>query len=100
MKLRLLLTAAACAIAPSIHAAGATHWSYAGHSDAAHWADLDEGFKTCRLGRNQSPIDIVTKKTEKSAEARPIGFAYTPGDAEIVNNGHTIQVSLPAGGSV
>jgi len=101
MKLKLLF-AAACAIAatPSIYAAGPAHWSYSGHSSAAHWAELDEGFKTCKLGKHQSPIDIATKKTEKSADAKPIAFAYTPGAAEIVNNGHTIQVNLPAGGAV
>jgi carbonic anhydrase len=76
------------------------HWAYSGHADAAHWAELDEGFKTCKLGKAQSPIDIVTKKAEKSADARPIAFAYTAGAAEIVNNGHTVQVNLPAGGAV
>ena len=101
MKLNLLF-AAACAIAAasSVHAAAPVHWSYSGHTDPRHWADLDHGFETCKLGKNQSPIDIVTKKTQTSADAKPIAFAYTAGAAEIVNNGHTIQVNLPEGGTV
>jgi len=102
MKLNLLFAAAACAVAAasSVHATTPVHWSYRGHTDAMHWAELDEGFQTCKLGKNQSPIDIVTKKTQASADAKPIAFAYTAGAAEIANNGHTIQVNLPAGGTV
>ena len=39
-------------------------------------------------------------KTEKSAQVQTIAFAYTPGAAEVVNGGHTIQVNLPAGAAV
>ena len=100
MKSNLLFAACAIAAAFSAHAAPPVHWSYSGHTDAKHWAELDEGFGTCKLGKHQSPIDIVTKKAQAAADAKPIGFAYTAGAAEIVNNGHTIQVNLPAGGSV
>jgi carbonic anhydrase len=99
MKLPFLFATFAIA-ATSAHAAHPAHWSYSGATDAAHWAALDEGFKTCKLGQEQSPIDIVTRSAEKSADAKPIKFAYAAGAAEVVNNGHTIQVNLPAGGTV
>lgn len=101
MKSKLLL-AAACvlSVAPLAFAQGHPHWSYQGHGSAAHWAELDESFKTCKLGKHQSPINVVTRAAEKSADAKPIGFAYAAGPGEVVNNGHTIQVNLPAAGSV
>lgn len=101
MKSKLLLLAAACALAttPLAFAEGKPHWSYQGHGDAAHWGELDEGFKTCTLGKLQSPIDVKTKAVEKSSDGKPIGFGYTAGAGEVVNNGHTVQVNLPAGGA-
>ena len=101
MKSNLLL-AAACALSFSslASAEGAPHWSYQGHGSAVHWADLDEGFKTCKLGKHQSPINVVTRSVEKSPDAKPIGFAYAAGAGEVVNNGHTIQVNLATGGSI
>lgn len=96
MKKRLLAVATAALLAsPLALADHHAHWGYAGHAGAAHWADLDENFQTCKLGRNQSPINIETKKVEK-ADLQPIGFAYAAGAAEVINNGHTIQVNLPA----
>jgi carbonic anhydrase len=97
-----LLLAAACALSVTslAFAEGQPHWSYQGHGRAARWAELDEGFKTCKLGKHQSPINVVTRAVEKSADAKPIGFAYAAGPGEVVNNGHTIQVNLPAAGSV
>jgi len=99
------LLAAACALAATslatslAFAEGKPHWSYQGHGNAAQWAELDESFKTCKLGKLQSPIDVKTKAVEKSADGKPIGFAYTAGAGEVVNNGHTVQVNLPAGGA-
>lgn len=86
------------AAAPAFAGGGHAHWGYEGHHGATHWGDMEEGFKTCRLGRQQSPIDIESKAVEK-ADLKPIGFAYAAGTAEVVNNGHTVQVNLLAGGS-
>ena len=73
------------------------HWSYKGHAGPAHWNELGEGFSGCKLGLQQSPIDI---RGAKKAKLEPIGFHYTPGAATVVNNGHTVQVNLAAGGSI
>jgi carbonic anhydrase len=73
------------------------HWSYEGATAPNHWAELETDYAPCKLGKEQSPIDI--RETKKAALA-PIAFAYTEGPAEIVNNGHTVQVTPSAGGSI
>jgi carbonic anhydrase len=100
---RNLLAAALCATLafplPVVLAENHAHWSYEGHAGSAHWGDLDESFKTCKLGKHQSPIDIETKKVQQSS-LKPIVFAYRAEPAEVVNNGHTIQVNLPVGSAI
>ena len=73
------------------------HWSYQGEHGPTHWAQLDPGFSTCALGQMQSPIDIRNAVQAKLPE---IEFAYGAGPAEVVNNGHTIQINLPAPGGI
>ena len=102
MKKATLLTMGAV-LAFAFHHAGAqdkpAHWSYSGKTDAAHWADLESGNSACKLSKEQSPINIVEKSAKKAALA-PLEFNYPAGSAEVVNNGHTVQVNLPAGGAV
>ena len=79
----------------------APHWSYAEHGGAAHWAELDKSFETCKLGKHQSPINIVTKGVKPAAaDVKPVAFAYAAGPGEVVNNGHTIQVNLASSGAI
>lgn len=100
MRVRLMAAALSAAfLAPSVLAEGHPHWGYEGHGGASHWGDLDESYKTCKLGKLQSPIDIETKKVQ-NAGLKEIGFAYAPKTAEVVNNGHTIQVNLAEGGKI
>lgn len=99
MKMKLLVVGAVAVLAaPLVLAENHAHWGYSGHAGAAHWAEMDEGFKTCKLGKNQAPINIETRKVEKAA-LKPIEFAYTPSEGEVINNGHTIQINLPAAGT-
>lgn len=99
MKMRFVAAALATLLsAPLALADQHAHWGYTGHASAAHWAELDDNFQTCKLGQNQSPINIDTKKVEK-ADLKPITFGYTAGGAEVINNGHTIQVNLAAAGA-
>lgn len=96
-----LLATAGFMAASAAQAADKPHWGYQGHGSPAHWAELEPDYKTCKLGRLQSPINIETRKVEKSGEAKPIGFAYTADSAgEVVDNGHTIQVNLPGAGAI
>ena len=73
------------------------HWGYQGEHGPAHWAEVDSGFSTCALGRMQSPIDI---RNALEADLPEIDFAYGAGPAEVLNNGHTVQVNLPASGGI
>ena len=83
----------------TVHAEGqAPHWAYTGHHGSpAHWAELDPAFETCAKGTKQSPVDIG--KTVKTALPK-LEFAYGSVAPVIVNNGHTVQVNLPAGQSL
>lgn len=89
----LLLSAAGTAWAEG----SAPHWTYQGKEGAAQWGEIDPNFKVCGLGKEQSPIDIqATKKSKLS----PIGFSYEKSAAEVINNGHTIQVNLASAGAI
>jgi carbonic anhydrase len=80
-------------------AEGSPHWAYHGAEGAEKWGDLDKSFATCKLGKEQSPIDIKTKDVEK-AKLEKIVFNYQPTKLSIVNNGHTIQIDYDKGSSI
>ena len=86
---------ALCALGASASfAADAGHWSYDGAHGAAHWAELSPDFEACAKGQEQSPIDIRNARVE----ALPaLQFSYGKVSPSIVNNGHTVQVNVPAG---
>lgn len=74
----------------------AVHWSYSGESGPENWAKLSPEFIAC-TGKNQSPINL-TDFVE--AELKPIKISYQEGGNEILNNGHTVQVSYATGSSI
>ena len=94
--LSFLLCAALLPVAAFAENAPA-HWSYEGATGPQNWSKLEADFSTCKLGHNQSPIDI--RKTSK-AKLPPLEFAYSPSPLKILDNGHTIQVNYAAGSSV
>jgi carbonic anhydrase len=73
-----------------------THWGYAGAVGPDKWTSLKPEFAAC-AGRNQSPVDIAGTI---EAELKPVQFDYADGGAEVINNGHTIQVNYVAGSSI
>jgi carbonic anhydrase len=73
----------------------APHWGYGGEHGPSHWGGMEAGFAECKLGKEQSPIDI---ENPTKAALPALDFKYTKGAAEIVNNGHTVQVNLADGG--
>jgi carbonic anhydrase len=75
------------------------HWAYEGHGDPAHWADLDQANSACKLSKEQSPIDIEERNARK-APLSTLEFNYAAAGAEVINNGHTVQVNLPAGNAL
>ncbi|MGV0958647.1 MAG: carbonic anhydrase [Limnohabitans sp.] len=89
----------ACGLAAAADNHGhAPHWEYEGKAGPAQWGSLEKDFVTCKIGGEQSPIDISTKATEK-AKLPGIKTAYSASAGELVNNGHTIQINLAEGGS-
>jgi carbonic anhydrase len=97
MKLHLGLLGA-LALLPLCGAAAETkhHWSYSGETGPSHWSALEPGYAACAKGDSQSPIDIQTAHVEQKA-LPPLHFNYKSSALHIVNNGHTIQVDVPAG---
>ncbi|KAI9202183.1 carbonate dehydratase [Polychytrium aggregatum] len=74
-------------------------WSYEGKTGSAHWGELDPSFATCSAGKNQSPINLEDEQLYD--QSRPsFGWASSVQKASFVNNGHTIQVNIPAGSTI
>ena len=73
------------------------HWAYGGHGGPAEWGALSPEFATCKLGKNQSPIDI---RGAKPADLPPIKFDYKPSPLKVIDNGHSIQVNYAPGSSI
>jgi carbonic anhydrase len=86
-----------CVALPVIAAAQQTgaDWSYEGKTGPLNWARLDPAYRECSAGKQQSPIDIRGAHLNKSLQ--PIEFHYVSGGMTLLNNGHTIQVTPPAG---
>src|SRR5262249_29333742 len=73
------------------------HWGYGKEHGPSQWAELKPEFETCRAGKRQSPIDITAAE---KGNLPAIDFNYQVSPLRIVNNGHTIQVSLSSGSTI
>lgn len=74
------------------------HWSYDGDGAPTKWGKLKADYKTCAIGKAQSPIDIPSAKAAKGDGA--IAFDYKAAPLKVIDNGHTIQVNIDAGSSI
>lgn len=70
------------------------HWTYEGEHGAEHWGDLSPDFIQCKVGVNQSPINIVDSV---EADLPPLVLDYTTNTVDLVNNGHTAQANVEPG---
>jgi carbonic anhydrase len=94
MKKPIVAAALVCLCgAVQSHAEGEVHWSYSGERGPEHWGTLSEEFAACRVGKNQSPIDIRTDRLVETA-LPPIRLDYAGETTSIINNGHTLQVNV------
>jgi len=73
------------------------HWSYEGDGAPANWAKLQPNYAACASGKRQSPIDI---RDGIRVDLETIKFDYQISLFRIIDNGHTIQVSVGAGSSI
>lgn len=80
--------AAILALSIASASAYASHWSYEGEGAPEHWGALDEAYKTCQSGMNQSPVNI---DSTIKAHLTPLKTHYIDGPVTLTNNGHTIQ---------
>lgn len=87
------------ALAPSAAMAseGAAHWSYSGALGPEHWGAISPEYAACRVGANQSPVDI---SSVAHAGLSPLDVHYADGARRILNNGHTVQVDVASGSSI
>jgi carbonic anhydrase len=84
---------------PAAHGAveHAPHWDYGPDHGPAHWSSLDPANATCASGTRQSPIDIVPGDVARAAAAGVTELRAVHRDhaADVVHNGHTVQVNDP-----
>jgi carbonic anhydrase len=99
MKTFAIFAFAASSLVPALAADHAPHWTYEGKEGPEKWGDLEKGFTGCKLGKEQSPIDIDSKKAT-TAKLPKIEFDYKPVPLAVVNNGHTIQVNYDKGSTI
>jgi carbonic anhydrase len=77
--------------------AGGKHWEYGGENGPEKWADLSPEYAACRLGKEQSPINL---RAAIPAALPDPAVAWKPIPLKVINNGHTIQVDGAGGGSL
>ncbi|MEO7497443.1 MAG: carbonic anhydrase family protein, partial [Massilia sp.] len=70
------------------------HWSYEGESGPANWAKINPEWSKCGSGNRQSPIDI---RDGMKVDLEQIAFDYKPSAFNVVDNGHTVQVTVGGG---
>jgi carbonic anhydrase len=92
-----VLQAAALGAVMTAAPAFAQHWGYSGEAGPENWAKLEAKFAMCALGRNQSPINLGNFV---EAELKPLKLDYKAGAAEILNNGHTVQINYAPGSTL
>jgi len=92
---------AGMALCPLCASAGfgaeAHHWSYEGGTGPEKWGSLDAANGICATGSQESPVDIAGSIT---AQLPPLEIGWRKRPDTIVNNGHTIQLNCPEGGTL
>lgn len=59
----------------------AKDWSYKSKTGPEKWADLKEEYKFCKIGYNQSPINLTFPAKENSKEYK-LKYSYSPSEVE------------------
>jgi carbonic anhydrase len=78
------------------------HWGYKGESGPGHWAELSPEYSLCGSSTVQSPIDltgatrVVGPEVERLTSRELIAPEQRANVMDLIDNGHTIQVTLDA----
>ena len=89
--------AVTCPVCTALAASEKPHWSYQGEGGPEHWGKLSDDYQVCGLGTQQSPVDLADTA---GADLSPPALTWPVSGGKVINNGHTIQVNLPKGGSL
>ncbi len=82
------------------------HWGYEGAVDPRHWAALSPVYAACGAGTAQSPIDIAKAGAgtpnpwKLDYKSTSLKIAHHEHVIDIVDNGHTIQVTVDEGSTM
>ena len=82
------------------------HWSYSEEGGPAGWGHLTAVYALCDSGKSQSPINIMPDAGKGSSQWKveykttSLRIAHNDQMDELINNGHTIQVTPEAGSSI
>lgn len=66
-----------------------SRWSYNGFQGPRFWGFLEDAYKTCRVGHEQSPIDVVLPHHPHHQEA--LAFHYSPALFDPIATSHGVQ---------
>jgi carbonic anhydrase len=85
---------AAITQAPPARPFHSDHWSYEGETGPANWGKINAAWSKCDTGTRQSPIDL---RDGMKVDLEQISFDYKPSGFNVVDNGHTVQVTVGGG---
>lgn len=82
------------------------HWGYEGKDGPEYWPTLNPAYAACGEGKNQSPINITQSAAGNANswkfdyKTTSLKIAHHEHVTDIVDNGHTIQVSVDGGSTL
>ena len=82
------------------------HWSYDEEGGPAGWDKLSPVYALCGSGKNQSPINLTTEAAKSAPQWKveyrttSLQIAHNEQMDELINNGHTIQVTPEPGSTI
>lgn len=88
---------------PKPNSARPAHWSYDGTKGPSNWGKLSPVYALCDKGKKQSPINIINSNAESGIhwnfnyKKSPLKITHNEHVDDIVDNGHTIQVTVEEG---
>jgi len=91
-------------LSKGLHTLEKPHFDYTGDQGPEFWAKLTTDYKTCGIGKNQSPINLINTADDEhkaiGVDLTDITFKYASTALNIENNGHTVEVVYNKGSSI